>query len=142
MGSHKRGRESRTGGSTEFATAKTQNGHKTTVTAVRGFKTAKVELPSWLTDLDIWLLTKPVCTTILAILAERDRFYSTVECMIDSKFIQKSPSSSSEEDRALLQGIDCRVDAKLYHALMLRISERTILKKCASFVTVKLNRMR
>lgn len=98
------------------------------------------EDPSWLTPLDKWLLTKPVCTTLLAVLTERDGLYLDVNLMTNGNLVANKAVSALEYDKELLHNLNSKVDAKLYHALSLRVSERTILAKCASFVSTKLKK--
>lgn len=98
------------------------------------------EDPGWLTPLDKWLLTKPVRTTLLAVLTDRDGLYLDVNLMSDGNLAASNAVSALEYDKELLHNLDSKVDAKLYHALSLRVSERTILAKCASFLSTKLKK--
>jgi len=99
--------------------------------------TPREEDPGWLTDFDKWLLTKSVCTSLLAIVTERDSMYPGVNSMISEKLVGGSLTSTLQEDRALLKSIDSNTDQKLYHAVSLRIGERTILDKCATLMKIK-----
>lgn len=67
--------------------------------------------------------------------------YPEVNSMTSEKLIVGgSLSSTLQEDTALLKTIDRNTDPKLYHALSLRISERTILDKCATLMKTKLKK--
>lgn len=138
-GSRKRSRDGQASGPLEGATA---NGSNKRVTPLRTSVTPRVEdlNPSWLTDFDKWLLTKLVCTSLLALVTERDSMYPEVSTMTTEKLVDGPPSSTLEEDRAFLKSIDSKTDPKLYHALSLRISERTILDKCATLMKIKSKR--
>jgi len=92
---------------------------------------------SWLTDFDKWLLTKSVCSSLLAIVAERDSMYPEVRSMTGEKLGGGSLSSTLQDDRELLKTRDRDIDPMLYHALSLRIGERTILDKCGTLLKIK-----
>ena len=134
--SRKRNRDGWTSDLLEGATA---NGSHKRMTPQRTPRTPGEEdsNPSWLTDFYKWLLTKSVCTSLLALVTERDGMYPEVSTMTSEKLVGGPPSSTLEEDRAFLKTLDSKTDQKLYHALSLRISERTILDKCAKLMRIK-----
>lgn len=115
----------------------TPNGSNKRMTPLRASAKPREEDPSWLSDLDKWLLTKSVCICLLAIVTERDSIFPGVGSLTSEKPVGGSVGSSLEEDRVFFRNIDCKSDAKLYHAMFLRISERTILDKCATLMRIK-----
>lgn len=136
IGSRKRSRDGQPSSVLERVTA---NGSSKRMTPQRTSVTPRQEdpHPSWLTDFDKWLLTKLVCTSLLALVTERDSMYPEVSTMTSEKLVGGPPSSTLEEDTAFLKTVDRKSDPKLYHALSLRISERTILDKCATLMKIK-----
>ncbi|KAL3680486.1 hypothetical protein R1sor_023442 [Riccia sorocarpa] len=74
-------------------------------------------------DLETWLLTAPVGRSMLAVLELRNSLY---------------PTDSLEADEALLSATDSRTQPERFHALRLRISERSILRKCQTRVSGRL----
>ncbi|KAL9164192.1 hypothetical protein ABFS82_06G089300 [Erythranthe guttata] len=84
------------------------------------------ETPSFLSNKDPesrkkLLLTKSVCRALLSLADARESLYGRL--------------NSLEEDVRLFNGCCHAVDSKLYHSLMLRISERRILEKLRSFAS-------
>jgi hypothetical protein len=74
-------------------------------------------------DVESWLLTATVATSMQKLLQKRDSLY---------------PTSSLEEDSAALLTVDRTHHPQRFHALALRCSERSILRKCLALITQKL----
>lgn len=70
-----------------------------------------------------WLLTRPVAKSVLQLLKNRDCFY---------------PTSSLDDDLALLSAINQTEQPQRFHAMALRSSERSILKKSRALVSQRL----
>ncbi|KAG0592846.1 hypothetical protein KC19_1G284400 [Ceratodon purpureus] len=132
-------KRSRDGLASSLLEGTTPNGNNKRMTPQRSSVAPREEdpNPSWLTDFDKWLLTKLVSTSLLAVVTERDSIYPEVSTMSSEKLAGGPPRSTLEEDVAFLKTVDSKTDPKLYHALFLRISERTILKKCATLMKIK-----
>ncbi|BBN12812.1 hypothetical protein MPTK1_5g23080 [Marchantia polymorpha subsp. ruderalis] len=75
-------------------------------------------------DSEARLLSTSVCNTMLEALRSRDGLY---------------PSDSIEDDEIILSESDSSQEPQKFHALRLRISERSILKLCESNVLKQLN---
>jgi hypothetical protein len=71
-------------------------------------------------DLESWLLTARVATSVQKLLGKRDSLY---------------PISSLEEDSAALLTLDQTHQPQRFHAFALRCSERSILRKCLALIT-------
>ncbi|KAG6551635.1 hypothetical protein Mapa_006720 [Marchantia paleacea] len=78
-------------------------------------------------DPETSLLSTSVCNSMLEALRSRDGLYS---------------SDSIEDDEAMLNELDSSQDPQKFHALRLRISERSILKLCESNVLKQLNSLK
>ncbi|CAM6058757.1 unnamed protein product [Sphagnum tenellum] len=94
------------------------------------------KLNAILGELDCWLLTIPVCRCLMSLLLERNSLYPQEEEGSMTKSVQMqsgknfSLKDSVDHERTKLENINCEQDPKLFHALSLRLSERTILHKC------------
>lgn len=75
-------------------------------------------------DLETWLLTAPVCRSMLRVLRLRNGLY---------------PTESIEADEAMLSTTYRTEHAERFHALSLRISERSILRKFETCLTKRPN---
>ncbi|KAL2645247.1 hypothetical protein R1flu_012834 [Riccia fluitans] len=78
-------------------------------------------------DLETWLLTAPVCRSMLEVLRSRDSLY---------------PTDSVEADETMLSATHSTTQPERFHALRLRISERLILRKCKTRVSRQLAKSR
>ncbi|KAH9558120.1 hypothetical protein CY35_07G119900 [Sphagnum magellanicum] len=93
-------------------------------------------------ELDCWLLTIPVCRCLMSLLLERNSLYPQEEEGSMTKSVQmgsgKNLKDSVDYERTKLENINCEQDPKLFHALSLRLSERTILHKCWCLISERL----